>query len=135
MLTVATLTLVVGLAAGFAFGQRQGLGMGMGFVEAETTGVLNIHVEVASCIRVGDTDRALKLLDGIIDSGVVGLQAQPDSPRAERVQRAIADASAYRSAVRTMGADAVAVQPNPQDVSEAKSPGSGFRRLIARTGK
>lgn len=96
MLAVHALTLAVGLVAGAALGQRQGYGMGMKFLEQEVSGALAMHVEAASSVRIGDTDRALALLDTLIDGAVLSVHAQSTQPT---VQRAIAEAKAYRGAV------------------------------------
>jgi hypothetical protein len=78
------LGLALGLVAGFAVGHGQGFNKGMGLLETEVGGTLSMHVEAASCIRVGDTERGLKLLDTMIDAAVMGLVVQPGPLRAPR---------------------------------------------------
>lgn len=135
MLAVPTLALVVGLVAGSALGQRQGLGMGLGFLEAETGYSLGMHVEAASCIRVGDTDCALKLLDATIDAAVLNLGAQPEQ---DPVRRQMSHAKVYRRVIPAQGPTAAAVQAALADVPEPETAGerqtSGLGRLIARSG-
>lgn len=135
MLVVPALALVVGLVAGAALGQRQGFGMGMGFLEAETGYSLGMHVEAASCIRVGDTDCALTLLDATIDAAVLNLDAQPEQ---DRVRRPMSQAKVYRRVVPAQGPTAAAVQAALADVLEPETnperQTSGLERLIARSG-
>ncbi len=132
MLVLPTLAVVVGLVAGFALGQRQGLGMGMGFIEAETTGSLTMHVEMASSVRVGDTDRALMLLDTLIDSAAVSLHAQPGTPRS---LRSLSQVKTYRSVIPSVGPYATALRDALESVSESapESQASGLGRLVAQS--
>lgn len=140
MLAVSTLTLGVGLAAGFALGQRQGLGMGLGFLQSEVTFSLATHVEAASCVRVGDTDRALALLDGLIDSAVVNVRAQPGPLQSAR---SMSQAKVYRSVVPATGPNAAGVRgalesvpdPDGRPYSAAEHQTSGLGRLVARSGR
>jgi hypothetical protein len=92
------LGLALGLLVGFAVGHRQGFNWGMGILEQEVGGTLSINVEAASCIRVGDTERGLKLLDGMIDAAVIGIAGQPGPLRA---QRQMSQARLYRTVVPT----------------------------------
>ncbi len=131
-LAVPTLTLVVGLVAGAALGQRQGFGMGMGFLEAEEAFSLGMHVEVASCIRVGDTARALELLDTMIDSAVVDQHARPEPHRALTT---LADARLYRRAVPAHGPNAAAVNVALANVPEPERPSPRLAKLVTQSGK
>ena len=131
-LTLPGVLLVVGLAAGFAFGQRQGLQMGEQFLSTELDGTLAIHVEAASAVRVGDTERALMLLDTLIDGAIVShpLTGQP------RVLKALTQAKAYRSVVPATGrnADEVrAVLGNVPAADPSERPASGLARLVEKS--
>lgn len=138
-LIVPTLTLAIGLLVGFALGQRQGFGMGKVFMAAETNGMLSLHVEVASSVRVGDTERALRYLDTFIDSAVVNMHAQP-APH--EIPTAMREAKVYRRAVPPTGPNAVSVVGALKDVPEPEgAPYSaperqrtGLGRLVTRTG-
>jgi hypothetical protein len=90
------LGLALGLIGGFAVGHRQGFDMGMGYLEKEVGGSLSMHVEAASCVRVGDTERGLKLLDTMIDAAVMSLAAQPGPLRAKSQ---MSQAKLYRSVI------------------------------------
>lgn len=118
MFAVPTLTLVVGLVAGAALGQRQGFGMGMRFLEQEISGSLSMHVEAASSIRVGDPDRALALLDTMIDGALLSVHAQSTQPA---VERTVAQAKSYRSVVPRRG--------------PLTSTTSSLEKLLARSGR
>jgi hypothetical protein len=133
------LSLVLGLVIGFAVGQRQGFKMGMEFLETQVDGTLSIHVETASCIRVGDTKRALELLDMMIDSAVTSVVAQPGPLRAPS---ALSQAKLYRSVVPAAGPAASDVRtalervpamqvPRQTDPSPTRS---GLLRLARQAG-
>jgi hypothetical protein len=141
-LTIPTVTGVLGLAVGCGLGQRQGFNWGMLQLETEVSGNLSRHVEVASCIRVGDMQRALAFLEDAIDVAVVSLAAQPDPSRSQRV---FGQAKLYRNVVPAKGPMAsqvtgtLQVVPAPQDsdfcppprgVSRAEP--SGLSRLTRR---
>jgi hypothetical protein len=102
--------LALGLLAGLAVGHRQGFNMGMGFLETEVGGTLSMHVEAASCIRVGDPERALELLDMMIDTAVLGVAAQPGRLRA---QPQMSQAKLYRSVIPTSSEVQTALEPVP----------------------
>lgn len=132
--------LALGLVAGFAFGHRLGFNMGMGFLETEVSGSLSIHVEAASCIRVGDTERALELLDTMIDAAVVSVAAQPGPLRA---QTAMSQARLYRSLIPPSGRAAAEIRaafervpalelPPPSRTSATRS---GLARLAQQAGE
>lgn len=134
-IAVPAVALVVGLVAGGALGQNQGFGMGMGFLEAETTFTLGMHVEAASCIRVGDTDCALRLLDDTIDAAVVNFHAQPER---DKFQTTMSRAKIYRAVIPAQGPRAAAVNEALKDVPEPATPGrqtSGLGRLVAQSGR
>jgi hypothetical protein len=129
---IPALTLVVGLVAGAALGQRQGFGMGTSFLEQEVNGTLALHVEVASSIRIGDNERALALLDSIIDSAVVNVQAQPEP---HRMPRSMSQAKVYRRAVPAQGPNASAVTAALANVPEPDQPTARLAKLVAQAGK
>jgi hypothetical protein len=135
------LGVAVGLVAGFKIGQakgfHQGYDMGMGFLETEVKGGLSVHVEEASCIRVGDMERALKLLDGSIDAAVTSVAAQPGQLGAQaqlsqaKLYRSVIPASETRaSAVATALAQVPAMELPP----EAGPSRSGLVRLARQSG-
>jgi len=102
-LTMAGAVLVaggLGGTVGFAFGQREGLQLGLRFLRSEVSGSLSMHVEAASSIRVGDTDKALGLLDQSIDLAVVSITAESG---AQQDGTAIREAKLYRSVVPAEG--------------------------------
>jgi hypothetical protein len=131
MLAVLAVTLGIGLAAGFALGQRQMLGLTTQMMERETTSLLSMHVEMASAVRVGDTDRALTLLDALIDSAVVNLHALPVPQRESRSMR---EAKLYHSVIPPQGPNATAVRVALETVSAPDSTpqASGLARLLKR---
>src|SRR5262245_6748808 len=138
-LIATILALTLGLAVGYSLGHREGFKMGMDFLETQVTGTLSIDVEAASCIRVGDTERALELLDMMIDSAVTSVVAQPGPLRAPK---ALSQAKLYRSVIPAAGPAASAVRtalervPTMQMPSQAEtSPSrSGLIRLARRAG-
>ena len=140
VLAVPALALGIGLVAGFALGQRQGMGMGLRFLEQEASGSLAMHVEAASCVRVADAACALELLDTMIDSAVLSLHARPGQPPTER---AMGQAKVYRRVVPAAGPNAPSVRAALDDVPEPDRPSdsapeqqtSGLGRLVARSGK
>jgi len=123
----------VGLSLGFSAGQRQGFRMGVGALETEVNGTLSIHVEAASCIRVGDTERALSLLDGSIDAAVLSLLAQPSRRHPDTPLR---QASLYRRVVPPTGAAAgevlAALESVPPMTVPAPDPSSPPRSGLVR---
>jgi hypothetical protein len=129
---IPALMLIVGLVAGAALGQRQGFGMGKTFLESEVPGTLAVHVEVASSIRVGDTDRALALLDSIIDSAVVNLQARPEPHRASP---AMSQAKVYRRAIPAVGPNAALVVAALANVPEPEQLTARLATLAAQSAK
>ena len=94
----AILTCGVGSVAGFAVGQRQGMAWGSAGLEREVGGGLSRDVEVASCIRVGDPERALSLLEPAIDRSVLSLVAHPGAG-----VRGLGQAALYRRLVPSTG--------------------------------
>ena len=131
--------LVLGLAVGFSLGQHQGFSMGMGFLETQVEGTLSMHVEAASCIRVGDTEHALRLLDGMIDNAVTSVVGQPGPLRASIP---LSQAKLYRSVVPATGAAAVEVATALDKVTAMAMPPqtgatpsrSGLIRLARQSG-
>jgi hypothetical protein len=136
LLYLSGVAIACGVSAlgGYSMGQRQGFRMGLGFLETEVNGTLGIHVEAASCIRVGDTDRALELLDGTIDAAVLSLLVQPERHHPDGALRR---ASLYRQIVPSRGSSAADVQKAlqaipPLELPEAATgspPRSGLFRL------
>lgn len=132
MLAVPTLTLVIGLVAGFALGQRQGFGMGMSFLESEVSYSLAMHVEAASRVRVGETDRALELLDSMIDATVLNQHQQP-APR--RALRSMSDAKVYRRVIPSSSPNEAAVRAALEHIAEPERTASGLARLVRQAGR
>lgn len=135
---VPVLVLAVGLVAGYAFGQRQGLATGMEFLESEVSGSLARHVEAAACVRVGDADCALQVLDRMIDSAVLSLDNRPDPSRASRP---MGDAKTYRAIVPASGPRAEDVRAVLNAVAFPEvapapggAPATALARLAARSG-
>ena len=95
----------VGGVAGFAVGQRQGMAWGIAGLEREVGGGLSRDVEVASCIRVGDPERALSLLEPAIDRSVLSLVAHPGAG-----VRGLGQAALYRRIVPSTGPGAREVE-------------------------
>ena len=131
-IAVPALLLVVGLVVGAALGQRQGLGRGEQFLLSELDGTLAIHVEAASAVRVGDNERALMLLDTLIDGAVVSkpLTGQPHA------LKALTQAKIYRSVVPSTGmyADEVrAVLGNVPAPPASEQQASGLARLVEKS--
>lgn len=112
---IPVLTLAVGSIAGFSLGQRQGLGMGLRFVETEMATSLGTEIDAASSVRVGDTDRALALLDARIDAKVLALH---DRPGGTQFTTQMADARLYRSVVPPKGPTAQQVRAVLESVPE-----------------
>ena len=123
---------VLALTIGFAVGKWQGFRMGWAALEAETQGLLSIHVEAASCVRVGDTARALKLLDGTIDAAVLSLSSQPFALSSTD---SLSQARLYRQVVPPLGPEGPSVMKALQGApAMIPSPDgtSGLMRLARR---
>lgn len=106
--------------------------MGKTFLESEVTGTLAAHVEVASSISIGDTDRALALLDSSTDSAVVNLHAQPE-PR--RIPSSMSQAKLYRRAIPAEGPNAAAVVAALANVPEPEQPTARLAKLVTQSRK
>jgi hypothetical protein len=132
--------MALGAAIGFAVGQRWGISLGTRIMATEVDGVLSIHSEVASLIRVGDTDRALWWLDMLIDNAVTNTarHSNDTTPR-----RGLQIAKVYREAVPSVGPNAAHVTTALSQVPKATPPffcpvpsggterASGLDRLVA----
>ena len=64
-LIATTVGLGIGLLLGYPLGQRRGLSDGLGHLRHAMAEDLAADVEVASCVRLGDTGRALAPRPGI----------------------------------------------------------------------
>jgi len=93
-------TAAIAAVSGFSLGQSQGIGHGMSALETEVTGSLAVHVEAASYVRAGNTERALSLLDQRIDTAVISLV---DRREFDASGTALQQAKAYRVAVAPDG--------------------------------
>jgi hypothetical protein len=98
-------TLALGALLGFALGQRQGISWANQLMIGELNFGLSVHSEVASLIRVGDTERALWWLDRWIDSAVLTVGDHSDGNSLRGLQLA----KVYRGVVAPAGADAARV--------------------------
>lgn len=131
VLSVA-LPAVLALAIGFVVGKRQGFRMGWAALETETQGLLSIHVEAASCVRIGDTACALTLLDSTIDAAVLSLSSQPFALSSTE---SLSQARLYRQVVPPVGPEGPAIVKALQAApAMAPSPDgrSGLMRLARR---
>jgi hypothetical protein len=125
--------LALGLFVGLALGQRQGFIRALRYLQGSTSGGVALDVEVASCIRVGDTERALALLDARVDGAVLQLTAAKQNlgilaaATDWDADDALARAKAYRGIVPPSGHDAkavsVALQAVPAKGAASLSPG------------
>lgn len=97
---IPVVTMAVGLLIGFALGQRWGISWGTQLLTREVDVGLSAHSEVASLIRVGDTERALWWLDRWIDNVVLNVARQPDDTTH---LRGLQIAKVYREAVPSTG--------------------------------
>jgi hypothetical protein len=98
-------TLLCGIGAGVLVGDRRGLIRGLTLLQDQVAGLLAQDVEIASCIRGADNQRALALLEMRIDAGVLrlvaahqnlgGISAQGTSSPGE----ALAMAKLYRTVI------------------------------------
>lgn len=131
-LIVPIVALGVGLFVGGALGQRQGLAMGLGFLESEQAFALSMHVEAASCVRIGDADCALKALDTMIDLTAVSAHTRPEL---KQLQWPMSQAKVYRSVVPAQGPTAPQVEAAVAAVPDAPAASSGLRRLVSQAGK
>jgi hypothetical protein len=119
--TVVTpiLALIVGGALGFAAGQKQGIAWGNDLLIRELDYGLTVHAEVASLVRVGDSDRALWWLDQWIDHSAVTVTSHPagntDLP-------GLRLAKVYRNAVPSTGPDGAAVSAALSGATDLKGP-------------
>jgi HEAT repeat protein len=133
LVAVPVLTLLIGGVAGFAIGQRQGINMITTMAFAATNGELSLHVDAASSLRTGDTERALMLLDTLIDSATVTLR--DSAVRTGEAPRALRDAKLYRTAVQAAGPTATAVADALRDVpapSATEPLPPGLRKLTGK---
>ena len=113
----AILACGVGGVAGFAVGQRQGMAWGIAGLQREVGGGLSRDVEVASCIRVGDTECALSLLEPAIDRSVLSLVAYPGVEL-----RGVGQAALYRRVVPSSGPGARQVEAALAGVTPLQPP-------------
>jgi hypothetical protein len=88
--------MVLGGLFGFALGQHQGISWGNRLLRRELDYGLSIHTEVASLVRVGDTERALWWLDQWVDKSVLTIVGHRDGTTELPGLRI---AKAYRGAV------------------------------------
>jgi hypothetical protein len=131
-------TLTLGLFVGFALGQRWGLQM----CEPEVFGNLGIRLEIASRIRVGEPDVALRLIDDAIDRALLVAAGQYADLQPESRSN-IRRAKLYRTVAPPAGLHAAEVQafldriPMPQKAVAFCPLGAGqpreptaFERLV-----
>ena len=112
-------TLVCGALAGFALGQRQGISWGNALLIRELDLALSRHVEVASLIRVGDTERALWWLDPWIDRAAISILEHPDG---STDLRGVRIAKVYRGAVPSTGSEGARATAALDRVSHLQGP-------------
>jgi hypothetical protein len=107
--------LLIAFAVGTVSGYRRGLIVGLGHLENRLAATLATDVELASCVREGDTQRALGLLDLSVDSLVLQLDAGQANvgyvatDTLPSTQDSLSVAKVYRSLVPSTGQDAAAV--------------------------
>ena len=112
-------TMVLGAVIGFAVGQRQGISWGARLLTGEVDFALSVHSEVASLIRVGDSERALWWLDQLIDNAILNVARHP----VERAElRGLQIAKAYRTAIPTTGSEAAQITAALNRVPAAAPP-------------
>jgi hypothetical protein len=142
-LAATTVGLAIGLFLGYPLGQRRGLIDGLGHLRDAMAGDLTADVEVASCVRLGDTERALAILDARLDGAILQLAAAKQNlgylvapTNADRGD-ALALAKTYRSIVPPAGRDARAVSNALQNVpvGDKASLSPGIARLAERGGQ
>ena len=112
-------TMVLGAVIGFAVGQRQGISWGTRLLTREVDFALSAHSEVASVIRVGDSERALWWLDQLIDNVILNVARHPGE-RAEL--RGLQIAKAYRTAIPPTGSEAAQITAALDRVPTAAPP-------------
>jgi hypothetical protein len=115
----------------------------MQHLETAVSGTLSLEVEVASCIRVGDTQHALALLDLRIDTAVLKLTAAASNlgflaaQAEQRPARALGQAKLYRHVIPSTDSDASAVRsaldkvPAPEGTAPVPS---GLAKLTQHAG-
>ena len=99
-------TMALGVLIGFGLGQRWGISWGTQLLTKEVDFGLSVHSEVASLIRVGDTERALWWLDLLVDSVVMTEARYSDNTTP---LRGLQIAKVYRGAVPSTGSYAAQV--------------------------
>ena len=118
--TLYILTLLAGATlgsgAGMAIGYRLGFVRALGYLENRLAGTLELELEAASSVRVGDKDRALELLDASVDGHILHLVAGRQNAgflagdAEHNKDAALSLAKAYRASIPARGADAAAVR-------------------------
>jgi hypothetical protein len=103
--SIAILSLSLGGLVGFRQGQRQGIRSEERLLAQQLGFTMSLDVEVASCIRVGDRDRALALLERSLDRGLLNLATRP----AVVSDSVWEQARAYRAVVAAEGPTAARV--------------------------
>jgi hypothetical protein len=134
--------LAVGIFVGLAFGYRQGFMRGLRHLENDMAGSLAGDVEVASCVRLGDTERALRILELRLDGNIMQLAAAKRNlgfvvaPGGWSRDEALSVATVYRGVVPPSGHDASAVTAALAGiVSPGKRPLSpALEKLVHRAG-
>jgi hypothetical protein len=132
-------TLLLGGLIGFGAGQTKGIDWGTRLLTMELGYGLFVHSEIASLIRVGDTERALWWLDQWIDTSVQTLAREPENIS---TLQGLQIARVYRAAVPPTGPTASAVTAALEPVPVLEPPflcptpvggdtmASGLNRLV-----
>ncbi len=132
-----TFALVVGLAAGtlggYALGRRQGHSWGIDLLRQETTGMLSLHVETLTQLRLGEPELGLAALEESVDRAVTTItaaQAVVDSSPATNA--ALGLARTYRSRFPARGPLADDVDAVLAEVSDNAAPQTPALALLRR---
>lgn len=125
--------LVVGGTAGYITGRLADMGHRFGGLAEMHAEELRSHVETLSLLRLGETERGIRLLETLVD-GEIMIVAQPGSiplaGRPDHCGRTLGQAKAYRQKYPSNDAQ---VRDALQRVPEARIPkdcDSGFCRLL-----
>jgi hypothetical protein len=118
-LGIPVATMMFGALIGFALGQRQGFSWGTELLRREIDFGLSVHSEVASLIRVGDSERALWWLDQLIDNVILNVSRYSD---AHTQLRGLQIAKVYRTAVPPTGTEAALITAALDPVSTVAPP-------------
>jgi hypothetical protein len=141
-LVARTIAMALSGLAGFVLGERQGFIRGLRILESEVASGLSQDVELASCVRTGDTKREVAALELRIDSSVLILSAASRNlgylgvagAGGPGTGEALGRAKLYRDVVPPVGTDAPAISERLRGVRPASTRSPALAALVKSAG-